>query len=95
MLKTRGEFRLLALAGLAVSAGMLLFLGKAPLYLEEPRRAVIAMEIAWSGNYWAPTLFGEWYYNKPPVFNWLLLVFHGKGHRRAYARIPEIPIAAS
>jgi len=79
MLKTRGEFRLLALAGLAVSAGMLLFLGKAPLYLEEPRRAVIAMEIAWSGNYWAPTLFGEWYYNKPPVFNWLLLVFQGFG----------------
>jgi 4-amino-4-deoxy-L-arabinose transferase-like glycosyltransferase len=79
MLKIKGEPWLLALAGFGVSAGMLLLLGKAPLYLEEPRRAIIAMEMACSGNYWAPTLFGEWYYNKPPVFNWLLLVFEGLG----------------
>lgn len=79
MLKTKTEFRLLTLAGLAVTAGMLLFLGKAPLYLEEPRRAIIAMEMAFSRNYWAPTLLGEWYYNKPPIFNWLLLIFQGLG----------------
>ncbi len=42
---------------------------------EEPRRAVIAMEMVLSGNWLVPQIHGEAYYNKPPLFNWLLAVF--------------------
>ena len=69
------ESVLMVLAMVLTAGAMLLMLGKAPLYLEEPRRAIVAMEMAWSGNYWASTLLGEWYYNKPPVFTWVLLGF--------------------
>lgn len=39
---------------------------------EEPRRAVITLEMLHSGNYFSPTLLGWPYYNKPPVYNWLM-----------------------
>lgn len=39
---------------------------------EEPRRAIVAMEMVLSGEYIAPQINGWAYYNKPPVFNWLL-----------------------
>lgn len=42
---------------------------------EEPRRAVISMEMIYSGNYLEPHLNGWPYYNKPPLFNWLLVAF--------------------
>jgi len=42
---------------------------------EEPRRAVVAMEMFWSGKWLVPTIH-EWaYYNKPPLFNWILATF--------------------
>lgn len=43
-----------------------------PLKFEEPRRALVATEMLISGNFWAPTINGEFYYNKPPLFNWIL-----------------------
>jgi len=58
------------IALLAVS--FLLNLGISPLYFEEPRRALVAMEMVMSGNYVTPTIMGEYYYNKPPMFNWLI-----------------------
>jgi 4-amino-4-deoxy-L-arabinose transferase-like glycosyltransferase len=42
---------------------------------EEPRRATISIEMLNSGNYIMPTLFGYDYFNKPPVFNWILAGF--------------------
>ncbi|MCX7793366.1 MAG: glycosyltransferase family 39 protein [Thermodesulfovibrionales bacterium] len=39
---------------------------------EEGRRVVIALEMIKSGDYVVPTLEGEVYLNKPPLFNWLL-----------------------
>jgi 4-amino-4-deoxy-L-arabinose transferase-like glycosyltransferase len=69
------SYQLLFMAAtLLLPASLLLNLGLQPLMLEEPRRALIAMELAASENVWVPTLFGELYYNKPPVFNWLLLL---------------------
>jgi 4-amino-4-deoxy-L-arabinose transferase-like glycosyltransferase len=44
-----------------------------PLYLEEPRRALIALEMIFSGNYIVPTEIGKYYYKKPPIFNWLII----------------------
>lgn len=50
-------------------------LGHLELAGEEPRRAVISIEMLHSGNYIQPTLLGLDYYNKPPLFNWLLCFF--------------------
>ena len=69
----RTERHLLWLATGLLFAGMFINLGKQPLYLEEPRRALIAMEMWERGNMWAPTELGAYYYNKPPVFNWVLM----------------------
>jgi len=49
-------------------------LGYQPLYQEEPRRALIALEMIYNGNYAVPTEFGELYYKKPPVWNWMIIV---------------------
>lgn len=71
----RTEKRLLLLATLLLVAGHFIHLGTQPLYLEEPRRAIITMELLENANLLVPTLLGEYYYNKPPLFNWMLLVF--------------------
>jgi len=64
---------------LMVAIPLLLFslfwnLGAAPAYLEEPRRAIVAMEMMFRGNAIVPTQLGEIYVNKPPVYNWLLML---------------------
>lgn len=55
--------------------GMLLHLGMQPLFLEEPRRAMIAMEMLERNNWWLPTELGDYYYSKPPLFNWVIMGF--------------------
>ncbi|MEO1055177.1 MAG: glycosyltransferase family 39 protein, partial [Bacteroidota bacterium] len=62
-----------------VAIGLLLValfynLGVHPLYQEEPRRAIVALEMKINGNYISPTIQGEAYFKKPPVYNWLILV---------------------
>ena len=52
--------------------GLFINLGKQPLFLEEPRRVMIAMEIQENANPFVPTQLGEPYYRKPPFFNWVL-----------------------
>lgn len=59
---------------LLLLVGYFLNLGVQPLYLEEPRRAFITMELLANKNWIVPTLWGLPYYNKPPFFNWILLV---------------------
>ncbi|MEM9340900.1 MAG: glycosyltransferase family 39 protein [Bacteroidota bacterium] len=56
---------------LALAASLFANLGVYPLYLEEPRRALITLEMIYSGNWIVPTEFGEFYYKKPPVWNWV------------------------
>ena len=53
--------------------GLFIKLGHQPLYLEEPRRALIALEMIYNDNYIVPTEFGEYYYKKPPVWNWIII----------------------
>lgn len=52
---------------------LFLHINRIPLKFEEPRRALVALEMMHSGNYIVPTLNGINYYNKPPVFNWVLI----------------------
>jgi 4-amino-4-deoxy-L-arabinose transferase-like glycosyltransferase len=47
-------------------------LGVVELRGEEPRRAIVAMEMDITGEYIVPKINGWNYYNKPPLFNWLL-----------------------
>lgn len=42
---------------------------------DEALRALVAMEMDIFGNYIVPTINGEYYYNKPPLYNWILLLF--------------------
>ncbi len=64
--------------GLFLLAGLALFinLGSYPLFLEEPRRALIALEMYLGENWITPTQFGEAYFKKPPVWNWIILFSH-------------------
>ncbi len=63
---------------LLLGGGFLLFsffynLGIYPLYLEEPRRGLIALEMLINENLWVPTQTGDLYFRKPPVYNWVLI----------------------
>ncbi|MCB9186234.1 MAG: glycosyltransferase family 39 protein [Flavobacteriales bacterium] len=55
-----------------------------PLFLEEPRRAMVALEMYLQNNLLVPTLYGEFYYRKPPVFNWVIL-----GSMQLFSEHPE------
>ncbi len=52
--------------------GFFVHLGLAPLRLEEPRRALISLEMLFQDNWMVPTEMGEYYYKKPPVYNWVI-----------------------
>ena len=54
---------------------LLINLGLMPFIDDEAIRALVALEMDLSGNYIVPTMNGEYYYNKPPLFNWLLLLY--------------------
>jgi len=43
------------------------------LRFEEVTRTIVAFEMSHFGNYFQPTILGEPYYNKPPLFNWLII----------------------
>jgi len=64
-------FSLLLLPALLTNLGMMTFID------DESIRSLVALEMKLSGNYIAPTLNGEWYYNKPPLFNWILYHLFG------------------
>jgi hypothetical protein len=83
-----------ALIGLLILLVPALFinLGIVPFYVEEPRRAAIALEMLFRGNWMVPTINGEFYYLKPPVFNWILaLIYQFAGFPSEFiTRIPTI-----
>jgi 4-amino-4-deoxy-L-arabinose transferase-like glycosyltransferase len=48
-----------------------------PLTWEEPRRSLVALEMIYRGDYIVPHVLGEPYRNKPPLLNWLIVLFAG------------------
>jgi 4-amino-4-deoxy-L-arabinose transferase-like glycosyltransferase len=42
---------------------------------DEAIRGLVALEMIISENFIVPTLNGEFYYNKPPFFNWIIILF--------------------
>ena len=63
-----------------------------PLDGEEPRRAIVSIEMLQSGNYISPTVFGWTYLNKPPVYNWIMsfLMFLFGTREEWVVRLPSL-----
>lgn len=61
------------LSQIVLLAALFINLGKPALYNEEQRRALIALEMDYQDNLLVPTELGEYYYKKPPLYNWLLI----------------------
>ncbi len=78
--------------------GVLLFivylvnLGLLPLFADEPTRAVVALEMMLNDNYWVPTINGEYYYRKPPLYNWIIVgLFQSTGSMSEFVfRLPSV-----
>jgi 4-amino-4-deoxy-L-arabinose transferase-like glycosyltransferase len=83
---------LLLAVGLLLLPALLTHLGLLAFYGDEGIRALVALEMRISGNYITPTMFGELYYNKPPLYNWLLVaVFNLTGRTDEFiARLPTV-----
>ncbi len=58
---------LLALPAFLIHLDVIAFIG------DEGIRALVAFEMDRSGDYIVPTLNGELYFNKPPLYNWMIL----------------------
>lgn len=76
----------LLLPALLINLGLLAFID------DEGIRSLVALEMKLSGNYVTPTLHGIYYYNKPPLYNWILLLsFELFGFFNEWsARIPTV-----
>ncbi len=61
---------LLLIPALFINLGLMSFID------DEAIRALVALEMKLSGNYIVPTMHGAFYYSKPPLFNWLLIIFY-------------------
>ncbi len=63
------------LGGLLVIPAIFSCLGYLPLDVDsdEPRRALVALEMMLSDDYITPTINGVPYLNKPPLYNWLIV----------------------
>ncbi len=86
------EKLLLAGAAALLLPALLIHLGLIALYGDEGIRTLVALEMGISSNWLTPTLFGEFYYNKPPLYNWILLgVFKLTGRSDEFiARLPTV-----
>lgn len=71
----RPEYRLPLFVLVLLVPALLHNLGLMTFIDDEAIRALVALEMELSGNYITPTLNGEYYYNKPPLYNWFLLLF--------------------
>lgn len=87
-LPPRGAALLLAL----MTALLLLRLGAVPLLgPDEPRYARVAVEMKRAGEWVTPTLQGEPWLEKPPLYYWLAgLAYRALGENEAAARLPAV-----
>jgi 4-amino-4-deoxy-L-arabinose transferase-like glycosyltransferase len=71
---------------------LLINLGLLPLIGDESIRALVSLEMILSGDYITPTLNGVPYFNKPPLYNWILAGFFKVFNRNneLMTRLPTI-----
>ncbi len=78
-------------AWILLPAALLIHLGAIPLHADEPIRALVAYEMILRDDYLVPTLFGELYFKKPPLYNWLLVPFlRIFGTHEFWVRLPSV-----
>jgi len=65
----------LLLAAALFLPAYLINLDMVQLIRDEAIRAIVAFEMLQSGDFVTPTISGELYLNKPPVFNWIIAFF--------------------
>jgi len=67
-------------------------LGLMPVSGDEGTRALVSLEMEYSGKLLTPTLNGEFYFNKPPLYNWVLLGFYklSNSHSEFVTRLPAL-----
>ena len=51
------------------------YINNFPFRGEEATRAIVAFEMSYFGKYFQPTILGDLYFNKPPLFNWLIILY--------------------
>lgn len=73
-------------AALLINLGVMVFID------DEAIRSLVAQEMLWSGNYVSPTMHGDVYYNKPPLWNWILALSFALfgGASELAARVPTV-----
>lgn len=92
--KTESNRYLVVLICILAVPALLINLDIMPTLGDEATRALVALEFMIRKNYIFSTINGEAYYNKPPLYNWLLvLLFNTSG--RADEWILRLPAVAS
>ncbi len=87
---SKKEFWYVVIAILILPA-FLINLGMMPLNDDEAIRTLVAMEMDFSGNFIVPTLNGEEYRAKPPLYNYFLYVSYAIfGVNEWSARVPNV-----
>lgn len=85
------EKRLLTAIAVIIPVAYFLRLNSYQLLFEEPRRALVALEMLLADNWIVPTTNGALYYNKPPLYNWILIGFMNLlGKSEWVVRLPSI-----
>ncbi len=68
---------LFVVACMTLGPALIINLGRHNMFVhtDEPRRALVSLEMLLSHDFITPTLNGERYFNKPPVYNWVIALF--------------------
>jgi 4-amino-4-deoxy-L-arabinose transferase-like glycosyltransferase len=82
----------LILAAVLFLPAYLINLGMVQLIRDEAIRALVSFEMIQSGDYITPTIGGVPYLKKPPLFNWILVLFFGVtgSYSEVVMRLPVI-----
>jgi len=77
---------------LLIPVSVFLYINYLELRLEEPRRAIVSLEMMLSGDYIVPRINGSLYYNKTPLFNWVIAGMFKlfNGHADWMVRVPSL-----
>lgn len=90
----RRKPQILYIAGIVLLIPALLInLGLLNIFMavDEATRALVALEMMITENFVTPTINGEYYYNKPPLFNWILVGLYSLlGINEFVLRLPTV-----
>ena len=90
--RLQSSYFFLILAIVLSVPAFLMYLGLLPFIPDEAIRALVSLEMLQSGDYVTPTLGGDLYIKKPPLYNWIIAgFFHMSGQSNEFfMRLPVI-----